>query len=57
LKLLWSAESSSFAEIALLTLVAGITLSAALLAASHTRGQLRGCLYHYSTKWKSVNGH
>ena len=33
-----------------LTLAAGMTLTAALLAATHTRDQLRRWLHHYSNK-------
>ena len=57
LDLLWSAEPGIIADLALLTLAAGITLSAAVLAANRTRRQLRHWLNPYWTKWKTAHGH
>ena len=52
LVLLWNAESSNFADMALLTLAAVITLTATLLSASMLRQQLNYVLRIYWTNWE-----
>lgn len=57
LALLWPAVPNNLADLMLLTLAAGMTLTAALLAGNHTRNQLRHWLHLYAIKWKTAHGH
>lgn len=57
LELLWTDGSGILADLTLLTLATGMTLTTALLAANRTRRQLRRWLNRYATKWKTAHGH
>jgi len=55
LTLLWPFESSILADLTLLILASGITLSSAILAANRTRRKLRFLLNFYLNKWKTIH--